>query len=318
MEGENAGGYVMFDLLAWGNTDTDGHGHGHGHGNGTGNIGAGEGSCGGGASIREWSYSRRIEKLRAVLVSAGLIEQAGATAAQTVSEVQGLALLIPATEPQKKQAVMSGVMQAGGEGIIVRTLDAPSLQGDTRHERKLKFVADVDAIVIGIKPGVDASPGSGSLRLGLVRPEDGAIIEVGCVRSGLRDADIAHIGTLLLEQGRDKAHVLSTPPTPPSLPILPLPPVMTVSFLKARTVGITLVEPTTAITRLRTDKHAIECTTDQLVEVLGEDRVAMISNARPILSSSVPPLLSPLPRHSAASARRLTEDEDSAASQAAA
>ncbi|MBF6611610.1 MAG: WGR domain-containing protein [Chloroflexi bacterium] len=227
MEGASAGAYAIFDLLEWG--------------------------C---QSVRDWPYSHRIEKLKDALIGAGLIKRAGATLARNVTAVPGLALLIPATEQEDKQAVMSEVMLASGEGIVVRTLDAPSLQGDTRYERKYKFVAEVDAIVIGIKPGI----GTGSVRLGLLRPTDGAIIDVGCVRSGLRDADIAHLGALLA-QGKE--------------------PVLTVSCLKARTVGISLVEPRTSILHLRDDKSASECTTNQLVELLGQDRAAMIDNARP-------------------------------------
>lgn len=151
---------------------------------------------------------------------------------------------------------MTEVMEAGGEGIIVRTLDGPSLSGDTRYERKHKFVVEVDAVVLGIKPGI----GAGSVRLGLIRPKDGAIIEVGCVRSGLRDADVAHLGALLA-QGHQ--------------------PVLTVSFLKARTVGINLVEPNTSILQLRTDKSAEECSTDQLLDVLRRDRASIIDGARP-------------------------------------
>ena len=227
MEGNSAGGYVIFDLLEWG-----------------------------GQSVRDCPYGRRIETLKDVLIGSGLIRQAGATVARNIAAVPGLALLIPATGQEDKRAVMSEVMQADGEGIIVRTLDAPSLQGDTRYERKYKFVAEVDAIVIGIKPGI----GTGSARLGLLRPRDGAIIEVGCVRSGLRDGDISHLGALVA-QGKQ--------------------PVLAVSFLKARTVGINLVEPATSLLHLRNDKSASECTTDQLIELLGQDRAAMIDNARP-------------------------------------
>ena len=225
LEGDNAGGYVIFDLLEWG-----------------------------GQSVHDWPYSRRVEKLNDELIGAGLIKQAGASVARNAPAVPGLALLIPAIKEEDKRTLISEVKQSGGEGIIVRTLAAPSLQGDTRHERKYKFVAQVDTIVIGIKPG----SGLGSVRLGLLRPKDGALIEVGCVRSGLRDADIAHLSTLLAQCCQ---------------------PVLTVSFLKARTVGINLVEPTTAISHLRTDKDARECTTDQLVDILGEARAAMFESA---------------------------------------
>jgi hypothetical protein len=78
------------------------------------------------------------------------------------------------------------------------------------------------------------------------------------------DADVAHLG-VLLAQGHQ--------------------PVLQVSFLKARTVGIILVEPTTSITQLRTDKTADECTIDQLLAVVGWDRASMIDDARPWLGT---------------------------------
>lgn len=121
-------------------------------------------------------------------------------------------------------------------------------------------MVELDTVVLGIKPGI----GTGSVRLGLVRPRYRAMVEIGCVRSGLRDADVARLG-VLLAQGHK--------------------PVLTISFLKARTVGIILVEPTISITQLRTDKTAEECTTDQLLDVLGRDRASMIDDARPWLAT---------------------------------
>lgn len=228
MEGAHAGGYVIFDALELF-----------------------------GESVRNLSYLRRIETLSGILCGATdqfLLQSAGPRICDSQSDVPGLALLVPATSAEDKRDVLVDVLEAGGEGVIIRTLSASYAQGNDKHTRKLKYLADVDAIVIGVKPGI----GTGSVRLGLIRPADGAVIEIGSVRSGLRDADIAQL-TQLLAGGKQ--------------------PVLSVSFLLARTVGITLVEPTTSISNLRDDKLAVDCTTDQLVEVLGADRASMIASA---------------------------------------
>jgi hypothetical protein len=233
MEGGKAGEYVMFDLLEWQGED-----------------------------VRSWPYSRRIATLENALRDANLIGWGGATVARAGQVVPGLTLLVPAVTPEDKAQVLAEVQSAGGEGIIVRALHGPSVTGNTRYELKYKLLAEIDAFVIGIKPGL----ATGSARLALVRPSDGAILEVGNVRSGLRDKDIAELREMLARGEQ---------------------PVLSVSFLKARTVGITLVEPTTSISSLRTDKLASECTTDQLVEVLGNSRVAMIASATPAIPEAM-------------------------------
>jgi hypothetical protein len=103
---------------------------------------------------------------------------------------------------------------------------------------KLKFVADIDAFVIAVSDGI----AEGSLKLGVLRPTDQAIVEVANVRSGFTDADIRAIRKML-EQG--------------------MRPVFTVTYLPVLTIGIQLVEPRSGMAFLHTDKDTIEYTTDQ-------------------------------------------------------
>ncbi len=120
--------------------------------------------------------------------------------------------------------------------------------------RKIKFLADLDSFVLRVNPG----QATGSVTLALVRPEDGAILEVGNVHGSLTDADIAVLSVALAAGER---------------------PVLTVEYLPARTVGTKLVEPKVRKTAglTRTDKTWSECLTTQL----GEDKAAIIAQARP-------------------------------------
>jgi ATP-dependent DNA ligase len=230
LEGSLAGTYVAFDLLEWGGED-----------------------------LRPLPYRERIARLETALRDAGALASGAPTLARAAAaaQVPGFALLVPATTPEEKRAVLAEVRAAGGEGIIVRTLAGPSEPGDTRHERKHKLQASMDVLAIGIKPGI----GSGSVRMGLIRPDDGATIEVGTVRNGLTERDLARISSALRQGER---------------------PVLEVTFLPARTVGIALVEPTA---RLRTDKAAAECSTAQYAEVFGGARDALLAAAPAALGS---------------------------------
>jgi ATP-dependent DNA ligase/predicted DNA-binding WGR domain protein len=231
LTGDNAGQYVMFDLLEWQGQDA-----------------------------RSWPYSKRISTLEAALQTAGLIRAGGAThkAALAQSETPGLCLLVGEPTVEAARQVVADIQAAGLEGIIVRTMTAPYQPGDTRHVRKFKFLFDIDCLVVGIRPGV----ATGSAILGLIRPSDGAIIEVGNVRSGLVDADLLRLGEMLAQGER---------------------PVLKVAYLPVRTVGIKLVEPKTSIAELRTDKLASECTTDQF----GPAKTQMVEAAKPFQASSL-------------------------------
>jgi len=227
LTGDKGGHYVAFDLLEWQ-----------------------------GENVREWPYKERIAILEQALIEAGLIVSAVAavttinTTISTTTANLGLHLLIAEADLTRARKVVAQIQKAGGEGVIVRTLSAPYQAGDTRHVRKFKFLTDLDAIVIGIRPGI----ATGSATLGLIRPSDGAIIEVGSVRSGLNDSDLIRLAEMLA-QGQT--------------------PVLKVAYLPIRTVGIKLVEPKTSMRELRTDKLAYECTTDQL----GPAKTAMVTAA---------------------------------------
>lgn len=228
LQGEVEGAYVAFDLLEWQGQD-----------------------------VRSWPYHKRIKTLEEGMEQAGLITGGGATYAEAMekSVLPELALLTPAPSGFP---IIDAILARSGEGVIVRTLDAPYEGGDTKHIRKFKFLADLDAIVIGVNPG----KATGSVQLGLIRPADGALIGIGNVRSGLNDQAITRIASML-ERGEQ--------------------PVLTVEYLPIRTVGITLVEPKTSIQKLRTDKAAAECTTDQF----GPEKAALIAAAKAISPSGL-------------------------------
>jgi predicted DNA-binding WGR domain protein len=226
LQGEVEGAYVAFDLLEWQGQD-----------------------------VRSWPYHQRIKTLEEGMKQAGLITGGGSTYAEAMerSALAELALLTPAPSGFP---IIDTILACSGEGVIVRTLDAPYEGGDTKHIRKFKFLADLDAIVIGVNPG----KATGSVQLGLIRPADGALIGIGNVRSGLNDQAITRLAEML-KQGEH--------------------PVLTVEYLPIRTVGIALVEPKTSIQKLRTDKTAAECTTDQF----GPEKAALIAAAKAISPS---------------------------------
>ena len=219
MTGSGQGTYVVFDVLEWEGQD-----------------------------FRSTPYSRRIAVLEAAFASHGL----GSTSAPSIEALapNTLYLLTGTVDPAAGRALVDRVLARGGEGVIIRTLDAPYVEGDTRHVRKVKFCASLDAFVIRINPGL----ATGSVTLGLLRPADSAIIEICNVRSGLKDPDITHLGALLASGER---------------------PVLEVEYLPARSVTHKIVEPKTSLAALRTDKAWQECSTDQL----GSDKAAIVSAA---------------------------------------
>jgi len=201
-------------------------------------------------AFRNQPYVTRIAALTADLAAAGIAHTA---APLFVNPAQAgdplLGVLTPTTGAGLKAALLTAVTAAGGEGIILRRLAAPDRPGDTPDVLKHKLQADVDCFATGIRPGLDG----GSVRLGLIRPSDGATVEIGAVR--LNAGDRAQVQAALAAGQQ---------------------PVLTVGFLPARTVGIQLVEP--KLVRLRSDKAATACTTDQLGETLG-DRADLIARA---------------------------------------
>lgn len=221
---EQAGHYVVFDVLEWKGED-----------------------------ITALPYRTRLTRLVRGMQSAGLLKDAHLTPtisqAQQNSTVPRLSVLLGVQGEVLAQSVMQEIQVAGGEGVVIRSLDAPYATGGYKY----KFLEDIDAFVIGIEPGVSA----GSLILAMVRPSDRAIVEVGHVRSGLTDADIERVRGMIV-RGQN--------------------PVFRVTYLPASTIGITLVQPKTSMDALRTDKEAHECITDQF----GSEKADIIAQARPV------------------------------------
>jgi hypothetical protein len=220
------GEYAMFDLLEWK-----------------------------GESIRHEAFALRIEKLAALAEGWLLVKHGGPTLSRTIHTPghDGLYLLQPTNDPLMKAELAIEIQQCGGEGFVLRDERQPSVAGNTNHELKVKFLAEIDVIAYSHKPGKSG----GSLNVGLLR-DDGALIHVGSVRGGLSE----HQVQLLTQRTID-------------VPVTELP-VMRVEYLPARTVGVGLVEPKVWWDRVRDDKRPTDCTTEQLVDQFGEERRAAI------------------------------------------
>lgn len=232
MEGDSAGQYVMFDLL-----EIDGE------------------------SIRHRPYEYRIRLLENLMCRMYGIQDFGHPTVTGMGYMDNqLRLLTPALTPGTKRKYFDRIQDNGGEGVIFRKTDGPSIAGNTPHEIKVKFTCEIDAIITG----TNLSRGTASLNLGLVREPDGTIIDIGSVRSGLTDADVAKVQAMLDLRRAPGRHNW---------------PVIKVSFLKARTVGVKLVEPTAWVKDIREDKAWRECTTEQLSEIFGDDRYFAIATA---------------------------------------
>ncbi len=222
---EQAGHYILFDVLEWRGED-----------------------------ITACAYRTRMTPLVRALHGAGLLKEARLTPtiaqAQQNSPMPQLSVLLGVQGKGCASSVLQEIQIAGGEGVVIRSLDAPYATGGFKY----KFLEDIDAFVIGIAPGV----AEGSLILGMVRPSDHAIVEVGHVRSGLTGANIQQVREMIL-RGEN--------------------PVFRVTYLPASTIGMTLVQPKTSMDAQRTDKAAHECTTDQF----GPEKAAFIAQARPLV-----------------------------------
>ncbi|HLY25691.1 MAG TPA: WGR domain-containing protein [Aggregatilineales bacterium] len=215
-----------------------------------------------GKDVKAQPFSQRIATLETAMQQHNLIPYASSVYGDVPCVGQfptGVKLLGVECDSERKRELFAYLQDTNREGVILRQLDAPYEVGDTKYSRKFKFLADIDVIVTGFRPGI----ATGSVNTGLVRKSDGYLIDTGSVRSGLRDKDIEMLAKLI-EAGQF--------------------PVLKVTYLPIRTTGVKLVEPRTSIKELRTDKTAAECTTDQL----GEDKAAMIAAevGRPFLDAA--------------------------------
>ncbi len=197
-----------------------------------------------------YPYSQRILTLIQVMLQAGLIWQGVATPTHVLalanSTVAELTLLATVTGAVRAAHTLEAVRADSGEGVVLR-----NLSGDySVSPFKFKFVADIEVFVIGVNKGLSG----GSLKMGLVRHTDGAVICVGSVRAGLTDANVTSVLAMLASGQR---------------------PVFTVTYRLKRTIGIQLVEPSTSMALLCTDKDPSECTTEQF----GEEKLDFIAQA---------------------------------------
>lgn len=231
---ELAGSFVAFDVLEWK-----------------------------GETVLTVPYRTRMTRLVRAMVRVGLLHTDHLTPtlrrAEANSTVPGLCVLLGVQGAEQAQIVIEEIRTAGGEGVILRDLNASYAEAGWKY----KFLADVDAFVIGIHEGT----AEGSLTLAMVRPTDGAAIEVGHVYSGLNGQAIQTVRHLLA-QGKF--------------------PVFQIRFLPASTIGLRLVMPQTSMEWLRDDKSPQECTTAQLLEQLGQERAPLIAAARPAMWNNQP------------------------------
>lgn len=204
-------------------------------------------------------YQERISLLIDCLHHDGLLKEKRCTPtlrqALANSTIPDLAVLGPVSGASEMQAVYAAVQAEGGEGVIFRKLACSYQDG----AEKVKFLADLDAFVFGIQPG----HAGGSLRLGVIRPGDQAVVEVGHVRSGLGMPEMKMIQRWVTEGGF---------------------PVFTVQYLAARTTGLHLVEPRTSLSLLRTDKDPRDCSSEQF----GPEKAPLVAQAIPITGIIVP------------------------------
>lgn len=230
LTGDQGGCFVAFDLLEW-NKET----------------------------FISFSYIMRITTLEEAMHQAGLLVARRSTStyveARSNSTVHDLALLTAAVGTDITHRVIEQVQASSGEGIVVRRLESPYDESPL----KFKFTADIDAFVIGVNDGM----AEGSLKFGVLRSTDGAVIEVANVRSGLNDADIRTVRQMLAQGER---------------------PVFTLTYLPIRTIGIQLVEPRTSMAQKRSDKEAAECTTEQF----GPEKEVLIDQAKPVVVLMLP------------------------------
>jgi hypothetical protein len=201
----------------------------------------------------DFSYTLRITALKEAMRKADLLVSLDSTptlaSARANSTVDDLSLLVSVAGSEIAPRILADIQASSGEGIIVRRLEASY----TESPFKWKFITDLDAFVIGINSGL----AEGSLKFGVVRSEDGAVIEVANVRSGFTDQDIRTVRKMV-ERGER--------------------PVFTIIYLPIRTVGVQLVEPRSGMRFLRTDKSAAQCTTEQF----GPEKAPFIAQAKPI------------------------------------
>ncbi len=154
------------------------------------------------------------------------------------------------------------VVKAGLEGVMAKRKDSPYEPGQrTRTWLKVKHLRTCDCVIFGYTAGNGARAGSfGALILGLFSP-DGTAEYVGKVGTGFSDAYLAELKTQMDAYRTDRPLLQAAEIRPEE-----------VTWLRPVLVGEILYQTLTRerrlrmprFIRLRPDKEASECTTDQL------------------------------------------------------
>lgn len=224
-----------------------------------------------GHDVRNVAYQEKHRTLEEAMIAAGLIRGAGATLRQAMenSLVEGIALLSVSRSPQEAQAVLAHVRETQAEGVVVRLLDGR--YDGPRVIQKWKAYVTVDCVAVGIKREGKVV---GSVQMAMVRESDGALIEVCCVRSGLKGAQVKALAREIEEAKESQGA-----PEGEQKPY----PVLELSFLLPSNPGIALVQP--SYKSRRNDKRPEACTFGQFFDLFVEGRerrAELLEAAKPI------------------------------------
>lgn len=144
------------------------------------------------------------------------------------------------------------------EGVIFRDMHAQMSDENRGQVFKAPFIQELDAVAYRWHGGSTGGPGrGGSVSIGLYH--NGELKSIGRLRSGLSYSRLDHMKEYL-EAGKLV--------------------VMRVRFLGKRTIGIHLNQP--RCREVRDDKLLVECTSDQLIDLLGPDRRIKFDQAKSI------------------------------------
>ena len=210
-------------------------------------------------ATRSWSMERKQQVLLDTMIEAGLVSGGAPALSEALqrSLTPMLALVTMTATPREALALLATVEENGGEGVVLRL--RAGTDEVARSTQKFKLCPAIDSFVTAIKIGKRAK----SVRLGLLRPTDGVVIHLCDVHSGLGVNDVEFI-----EQELERR----------------VPVVLEITFLLSSTTGISPSQPRTSLSTRRSDKTPRECTTQQLLDLLGEERSLLVQQAKPVAS----------------------------------
>lgn len=159
-------------------------------------------------------------------------------------------------------ALFAAAAGQGLEGIVAKRIDSPYEPGRrSRSWRKIKVVHEVDAVVVGWRPGSGGRRGSiGSIALGLY--DGGHLRYVGSVGSGFDGRSLEAMGELLQHYATSAPPVdVAGVPSPDEIAWV-TPDLVAVVEYREATSALHLRAP--VFKGMRDDKAPRECTIDQL------------------------------------------------------